>query len=321
MACLDNIVTLGYCDDVQPTSGLTLIQAGGMNIKNFANIASDSSGIDMVNEKKQLAITLVKNDFNGAIARANVIPQVTNRSYDAAYFKPTTNVGSSASGRGLILHKANGYRGVLRDTKITGVEIFPMTTGSGTLRIEDGDKLYSWPIQFDGGVSNFYDHTQLDGFPYVMQSSQVKILVIADGINFSSSYITCKTGCHGAPNPCGWLQGWDGSKRIKSEGYGVNVTFEYICDYDKILCASPGIIGELIWLKWQILIYDEHYKSNRFNGFVTYNKDTINEVVMPDLTAKYTEKWGDFTATLPSLLNQYRDDCLNCRGLQWKVNI
>lgn len=321
MACLDNIVTLGVCDTVAPISGLTLLSAAGMNLKGFANIATDSSGMEMVEEKKQLALSLVYNDFTAALTAANVLPQVTNREYEASIFKSETSMGTSTLGRGVVLHKAGSYYGSLRETHINGVEIFPLQTGTGVLRIVDGSTTTNWDISFDGGVSNFYDFNQLEGFPYTVVSNTAKVLIIADGVSFASSVIQCKKGCSGSPNPCGWIDGWDGNKAYKHEGYGVNITFECICNYESILCKSARVIGEIIWLRWQIEIFKEQYLSNRFNWFVTYNQDKINEEILPTLNTEYATKWGNFERTLPNLLLQYKDECLQCRGIRWVTNI
>lgn len=318
---LNNIVTLGYCpDDGTPTSGFTLLQAGGMNIRNFANIATDSSGIEMAMEKKTLAINKFRNDFIGALAANNVLTSVANPDYDTAMFKTDSQVGSSSSGRGTTICKVR-QKSQMRELFIKGVEIFPVQSGSGTLQIIDGLNIYSFPITFIGGQSNFYDDTQLADLPYSVQSNFAKVLVIADGIDFYSSYIQCKTGCHGAPNPCGWAEGWNGSAVSKHEGYGTNVVFGCECNYDKVICGNPKLYGELIWLQWQMMIYDEHYKSNRFNGFVTYNKETIDEVVMPQLQSQYNEKWGYIQANLLNILKVFKDDCLNCKGIRYATNI
>ncbi len=54
MACLDNIVTLGVCpDEAESTSGLKLMQAAGISIKNLAEIANETygSGVELAIEK------------------------------------------------------------------------------------------------------------------------------------------------------------------------------------------------------------------------------------------------------------------------------
>jgi hypothetical protein len=322
MSCdLNTLVTLGICpDDGTNLSGFTLLQAGGMNIRSFAEIATDSSGIDMVMEKKALAINKLKNDLLGALAMANVNTSIAQPIYESGYFKPATSVGASSSGRGTVIHKAK-WHGNMRQTLIKAVEVYPLTDGTGTLQIQDGSNIYSWPITLVANSANYYNETQLDGFPFSIRSKTAKVLVIANGVSFASSYIQCKTGCHGAPNPCGWADGWNGTGYVKDEGYGTNIYFQCVCDYTQLICSNPALFGELLWLQWQMLIFDEQYKSNRFTNWVTYNQKTINEVVMPDLSSQYQSKWNTVTGNLPNILRTFNDQCLDCRDIKWVTNI
>lgn len=322
MACdINNLFTLGICpDDGASLSGFTLLQAGGMNLRNFANIATDSSGIDMVLEKKALAITKLRNDLLSFLATANVNTSVAQPVYETAYFKPATSIGAASYGRGTVIHKMRKV-GMMSETRINAVEAYPLSDGEGTLQIIDGTNIYSWPITLVGNAANYFNEEQLDGFPYVIRSASAKVLIIAEGIGFASSYIQCKTGCHGAPNPCGWADGWNGSGYVKDEGYGTNVYFQCVCNYDILICSNPALFGEIAWLLCQMLIYDEQYKSNRFHHWVTYNLETINEVVMPDLQRQYSQKWATITNNLPQILRTMKDDCLDCRGIKWVTNI
>ncbi len=92
---------------------------------------------------------------------------------------------------------------------------------------------------------------------------------------------------------CGYANGWDGSIPVKSEGYGVNVQFYCECDYTQILCdLAPSYSGELIWLKWQILLFEEQLMSNRFNDWVIYNEEQIQNTHLPQLRSAYNNKWN-----------------------------
>jgi hypothetical protein len=322
MGCLDLLVTLGICpeDEGASLSGLTLVEAGGMNLKNFANIAPDSSGMDMAQEKIDLAIKLVRNDFISALAASNVITIVTNPEYNSAYFDTGLTISASSEARGAIIHKSSAHRGGLRTTTIERIEIYPYQSGSGTLKIIDGNNTYSYAIDFTANQVNVYNSTQLSDFPFEMIHDAVQILVEAPGVTFASGFIQCMQGCGGAPNPCAWVNGWDGSNYIKLESYGVNPVFKCQCDYDKILCSAPELIGNIVWLKAQILIFDEQYKSNRFHNWVVYNNEMINDVVMPDLVGQYNERWKALMGNLPSILRTFRDSCIQCNAARWVVN-
>src|SRR5690606_7498435 len=171
---------------------------------------------------------------------------------------------------------------------------YPFTSGQGTLRIIDGYKTLSWPVTFVAGQVNTFDSSNLSGFDYVVTGKEARIVFDAPDISFASSIITCLLGCNNTtPNECAWADGWDGNKAVKAEGFGMNIIFSCECNYDQVLCdISKSFSGELIWLKWQILVYEEQYKSNRLSNWVIYNRDEIMDVIIPDLQNRYNTRWN-----------------------------
>lgn len=321
MACIDNIVTTGLCADGETsTSGFTLLQAEGMSLNNFANITTETyrSGLEMVLAKKQLAITQVKNDFLAALAQNNVMPQIANPKYDSSRFVPSTNIGSG-SNRGVIIRKSKS-RGALRKHRIDSIEVYPFGNGQATIKIIDGDRVTSWAVNLVANQINSFTSTEIGGLPYDINNDTVRVYVDTD-VNLASSEVICRTGCNGTvPNDCAYANGWDGSKEVKSEGYGVNVIFYCECDYTQIICDSAPSFGEIIWLKWQINILREQQLSNRLNDLVIYSQEELPDYISR-LNAEYVSKWNGLMAGMYSILNRYRDYCLNCRGIKWVVNV
>jgi hypothetical protein len=334
MSCIDNIVSFGACPDEGPSlSGFTLLDAPGISPKALANIASETytSGANLAMKKKAITLLQIRNDLVGAMQANKVVSMVTDPVYETSIFNPAVNVGiSDAIERGITLHKSNAYRGTLRQTIIKAIQCYPLGSGDGTIKIyvAKGNNVvdeYSYPVSLAADRVNTFGEEELDGFPFVLPdaSHAVKVLIDGDGISFASAQLTCMKGCNGSmPNPCGWVDGWDGNKAVKAEGYGVNVQFYCHCDYDKLMCdLAKSFTGELIWLKWQMNIYDEHYKSDRFNNWVIYNRDEINKLILPDLQNKYNTKWNDLMGNMLGILKNYRDDCLQCRGIRWETNV
>lgn len=321
MSCLDNIVTLGLCDD-EPISqsGLTLMMASGMSPKNLQNTATEQyiSGKKLAEVKKQLALTLVENDFLVALAANRVIPQLSYPSYATTVFKSHINIGNSNIWRGLELHKNTAYRGKLRKTHISEVQLYPLASGTVSIKITDG--FTEWNYTDVSVIANQVNNVEVDVL-INSESTKAKILVDQSVIPFASGLITCMTGCSGTmPNECGYANGFDGNNRIKSESYGVGVIFDCACDYRQIMCdLGKSYFGQIIWLKWQYLVYDEQYKSNRFTSWVIYNRDDIPKIILPDIDAQYTIAWNGLMNSLLGILNTYRDDCLNCRGVKKMV--
>lgn len=327
MACIDDIVTLGACpDEGVSKSGLTLLMAPGMSQKIFANIANETyiQGREMVMAKKKLALITIKNDFVGVLQANRVITTISNPIYDTSVYNLNASVGTSDLSRGVTIHKNTSYRGKLRKTIIKSVQCYPRSSGTGVLEIKDGFNTYAYEIDLVGGQVNTFDHDILGDFPFYINSDchSFKVLIRTD-VDMASAFIQCKKGCNNpAPNPCGWADGWGGTKAVQEQGYGVNVQFYCECDYTQILCdLSSSYSGELIWLKWQILVMEEQCRTDRFNNWVIYNRDEIWERILPDLNNKYTEKWNNLMSGLLGILNTYRDECLNCRGLRRVVNI
>lgn len=326
--CLSSIVALGACPDEGPSkSGFLLLNAPGISIKGLADTANENymTGANLAMKKKDLALLQVKNDFLGALQANKVVPFISAPTHTAGLFVPNTDMGTYAGERGVTLHKNVSYRGSLRVTYIKSIQLFPLASGSATLKIYDGNNVYTYAITLVANQINTFDETQLSGFPFAVSgsSSAVRVLISNAAISFSSIDIKCLKGCGGSmPNECGWIDGWDGTGAVKSEGYGINVEFYCECDYEKVMCdLSNSFMGELVWLQWQIKIWEDHYLTNRFNNWTTYNRDDIKDNVIPNLYNKYNAKWNDMMSGLISVLQTYRDDCLQCRGIRRMTNV
>lgn len=320
-SCVNNIVAAGICANEAPSvSGFTLMQAAGMSPKNLDDIANENykQGVALAEAKKQLAVNIFRNDLIGALQANRVIASTADVLYNTSTFKPTVNMGVYAGERGITLHQNTTYRGRLRRTKLSAIQVYPLAAGTGTIKIYDGYTETPYPnLQF---VANQVNTFAID---YTMTGSAIRVVVDNTEIPFASAPITCMQGCNKTmPNPCGWADGWTGTGAIKGEGYGINVQFYCHCDYDQLICdMAKSFSGELLWLKWTYLVYEEQWKTNRFNSWVTYNRDEIKRDILPGLEGQYVKKWNAMMDGLPGTLATYKDDCLNCRGIKWQNNL
>lgn len=323
MGSYNDIVTLGLPpDDGASLSGLRLIDAPGITLKTLNNTADETyiNGINLALVKKNLALTLFQNDFIGALQANRVVTYINEPTYDTAVFNPMVDIGSSSLERGTMIVPANSYKGALRILNLKTIQLYPLNSGNVVIKIYDGFTETIYPsVSVTGGVVNTFQST------YVVNkySTGIKILLNAPGISFASAQIICGEGCNGAlPNPCGYANGWDGSLKNKNEGYGINVTFSCHCDYTQIITdMAAGFTGELIFLKWQIAFWEEYLSTDRFNFFAVYGKADVEKRTLPDLQNKYNIKWNLMMDGLFSILQTYRDSCLNCRGVRWASNI
>ncbi len=326
MSCLDNIVTLGLCEGEENLSGFTLMNAAGMSPVNGERIASEQygNGITLFNAKKQIAINTVRNDFLGVLQANNIATTIADKLYDTSSFDTSKDMGNYTGFRGVKVHGVHaGVRGGLRKLKIKAIQCYPLVSMGGEIKILD----FESGVEITTTIPVTFVANQLNTFtlpiPYIAKNPQIAVVIDNSVQHFASSIITCKRGCNGtANNPCAWSNGWDGTQEVRHEGYGINVQFFCTCDYDSLMCdLSKPYLGELIWLKWQEYVFDEQRKTNRFNAWVTYNRDDLVTYIH-EIQGQYSAKFNSMlSGGLFNILKNYRDECLQCRGLRVSTNI
>lgn len=316
MPCIDNIVTLGLCpDDAASTSGFTLMQAPGMNVNTLADTASTAyiSGINLAMQKKTLTLNQVRNDLMGVLQSNNVVTMMSDPVHKSSRFNTGKDMGTYGGERGITLHQTR-RRGGLRKTFIKSIDLYPFASGDVVIKIYDGYVETQYEVTLTANQVNTVD------VDYMLDQSTVKVLVSNAEVSFASAPLICHKGCGGQiPNDCAWVDGWDGTGAVKDEGYGINLNFYCKCDYTQIICDTP-YMGEIIWLKWQINILDEQLRSDRFNNWTLYNRDELPGIIQ-GINGQYVAKWNEMMAGIFGILKTYSDECLNCRGVRWRVNV
>ena len=324
MSCLDSLVTTGICNEEGTSiSGFTIMQAPGISVINSAKIATETyvSGLELLKEKKKLAIAQLRNDFVGAINGMNVIATLDDRRFESSTLSPAST-GTNPSPRGVVIHPIR-FRGGSRRLAINSVSLYPLASGDTDLTIFDGYSTVTYNISLVAGTTNVFDLNNLDDFPFIPhpEATEVRVLVDQSVIPFGSGNVICMKGCRGdAPNSCAWADGFDGAGNVKDQGYGVSVNFSCFCDYGSVLCDN-ALTPELLWLKWQINIFEEQILSNRFNAWVVYNVEQIAEDIVPALYSRYRQRWADMMGSLPTFLANRRDQCFDCRQMRWATSI
>lgn len=324
MSCLDNIISVGECGSPAGggTSGLNLFDAPEISIKTLAKMSNENyvSGMALATAKVEQAKKLIKNDIMSAMRMNNAIPNITNVNYTSGTFKTDATYPAEAKERGLTLYRNRKIRGLLRKTTIHTIKIYPLASAeAATLKIYD-----DWA----GGIVSTYSvalvANQVNEFDveYTIQGSFARVVLDGTDIPVAGSYLTCFTGCNGTmPNDCGYTKGWYGSEISSKEGFGINIDFSCKCDYDELLCGLvPEFIGELLWLKSRVLLLEEHLRSDRLNNWIVYAREETKEFLI-DVENQYRTKWEVLMKSLPNLLKAFGDDCIQCNGTKWVVNI
>lgn len=326
MACLDNIVTVGICDEAEANfSGFRLIDAPGISQEYLAKIADtdERSGLNLALAKKRIAVLKVKNSFVNTMSSNAVAADISTAIVSSGDFKGTPTA-LSQNYQGVVIHKAR-QGDSLKRMFLKTISFIPQSDGVMTLRIEDGYDYYSYNIAVTAGNVNVIDTTTLtsDGGPFEIKSGAVKVLILKSEIALAKSSITCLKGCGGTlPNTCGWVDGWDGVYSVKSDGFGLVVQFNCECDYDELFCnLSSGIVGELVFLAWQMEVMQEHALSNRFSNIVVYQRKEIMDYWLPKLSSEYEKKWEDFAVSFKDIIKNVNSDCIVCKGIKWVVNL
>lgn len=326
-SCLDNIISVkdvcNPANDTPSLSGLDLFDAPEISTNTLAKMANEEyvTGLALARAKVGLATKLVKNDLQSAMAANNVLPNITDIKYNAATFNAATVISALAVNRGLILHRNPRIKGRMNKCVIETVWAYPLVNATGvSLTITDNG---------NGGVTSTYNVDLIAGeankftLNYLVQGTFAQVYINGDGLSFSSSYLTCFSGCNGAlPNACGYVKSYYNGKEISGrEGYGISIDFKCACDYDELLCGlSKGVLGNIIWLKSRLLLLEELIKTDRLNNWTVYNREESKEYY-GQLNGEYVTAWNTFVNSLPNILANMQDECLDCRGIRWMVNV
>lgn len=326
MSCLDNIISVGSCEDEESLSGLGLLDAPELSSLNLAAMANEDviSGKQLASRKIALAVKLVKNDIMSVMAANNILPEVTDIHYNTGVFRTNTAYAAEDVYRGLVLYRNRKTSGKLRKQKIHKISIYPLNDATDvTLKIIDAypttDLVTETSMVIDL-TANQVNEIEVD---YTIQGEWVRVLLDGADVSVASAYLTCFTGCNGTmPNDCGYTKGYYNNKEVSAkEGYGIVLDFSCYCDYDQLMCdLTKTFIGEIVWLKARVLLLEEHSKSNRLNNWIIYNREETKEY-LTDVENQYRSKWNTFMEAMPRILKQYRDSCLDCRGARWVDNI
>lgn len=325
MECLNNIVTFRGCDSsTTPLSGLDLMDAPEITIKNVANTATekDVSGAEMVNRLLELSHTMVRNDMLKVLAGNRMLVDVSNKTWKTSDFKPTTTITANNTERGLTLWRVEkNLQKSLKKTTIHTIYIYPMVDYTGaTVRIYDNggtlNKTTTYSFDLVGGEINEFD------VEYEVEGTNATV-VISGEMNLASAYLKLCGGCSGKlPNDCGYTQSYVNGKSVNGrEGYGVGISFSCECDYDQLLCSlAKTSLGNIIWLKARLMILEETIASNRLSNYVVFGKEQAKEHYNKVL-GEYEDSWQSFVKSLPNLLQQYNGSCIVCNGIRSVINV
>lgn len=326
MSCLDNIISVrDACneDSAESLSGLDLFDAPEISISNIAKIANETyvTGLALARAKVSLAAKQVKTDLMQAMAKANVLPNILDTKITTGPFKPDTIIAAEAVERGVTLFRNEDIRGKLRKTIIHNVYIYAAANANNVpLLVYDdyaGGTLTTYEVDLIGGQA------VTANIEYTILGTYARVVMNGENIVVSSAYLNTCAGCAGKkPNDCAYTKSsYNGVDRNGKEGYGIELEFSCKCDYDEFLCAlASNYLGNIVWLKARILLMEECLRTNRLNNWTIYGTEDLAKY-KADVEGEYNDAWKTFQESLPNILKQFKDSCLDCRGVRWVSNI
>lgn len=325
MSCLNSIVTLGSCgDNSESLSGFKLISAAGISTDTLAKLATSDNhtGVKLALEKKGVALLKVKNDVMNVLVESGAVTDITDLEYTTGDILMDKGLEAAANYyRGVSVHMARPNDTVMRMV-VPSFSFIPSATGTVSFMLRDGVTVHNFDIEVEGGVLNTVQLSDVLGEEYVVKTGKVTIAAITNTIQFYKSSVTCLKGCNGAkPNGCGWADGYKDGGRVRTDGFGIVVHFRCYCDYDELLCAlSKTLVGELIYLKWQIEIFEENALSTRFNEITVYRGEEAAERAAV-LSDEYRAKFKALAKNLKRHISRINTKCVKCLGVKWVTNI
>ena len=320
-ACLENIVSVkDLCSPdamAVSSSGYDIWHAPEVRYKGMAALTDEKyiRGFNLLVAKREMAIREVESDYLKIVTTSGYGITSPVGNHETGQFDTTINNPPAAMERGISIYSARPS--LLKKIRIKEVRVFPVTSVDSTqLKIYDNGQAAIYDIQLIGG--------QVNTFPvnYTASGDHLRILIDNTTLYTYGSRLTCMIGCNGTvPNDCGYVKGWNGNAEVKSEGFGINATFDCICDFSQLLCSwSKQFAGEIVWYKMRALIQEELLTTDRLNNFTIYNREQTKEKYV-ELENIYREKWNTFAQALPSLFKNIRDSCLTCNKPKWVTNL
>lgn len=322
--CLQNIISIkDPCDPLntpQSLSGFDLFDLPGLTYKSASQVADSDyvSGLNMLRDKRRLAILKIKNEIFTWLQYGNYIPNSNTDIYrtgelrrmrDSKVIPASTGNGK----RGAVVYGTNPPS-ALKKVRITDVYIKSDYTGNTKLYVEDGATTYEYLIALNAGKINAIS------LNFSADTDEVR-LVLADNIPVYSVDPNCS--CGDKKSSYAKTAGIDSGATNTQESFGIWADVSYSCDLDYLLCqlSRNTIFGEMMLYLTGALVMDERLKTDRLNYFTIYGQEEA-EKIKDEWMLEYGSKWNTLIQSLPNLLPKMdHSGCIQCKGVRIASNI
>jgi hypothetical protein len=297
-ACLNNFIGV-KCLTTNPVSGLWINDLPGINLSYAADI-SDTTGLQLLNEKIDFATMLVLQELSGAMIpyfrQNSIIDQIQIGYFRNSYLAP------AALNRGV--HVKTKFSRLTR-LRINTVKISiqqPLTPG--VIVIDNGLTTESFAFTTDStGNAEIFTN-------YLTNSTEAWILLDNTGINVNNSEIKSGCGCSSKATKYITASGWNGTSDSTST-YGLIVDAVAECSFDDFGCLLISKLPFLVLYRAGIEIIKEAITTDRLNSITLMDSEKA-QFLLDDFNNEYQKHLKNLVNSLPELLKRVDECCIVC---------
>lgn len=297
-SCLDNFIGV-KCLTTNPVSGLWINDLPGINLRYAADI-SDTTGLQLLNEKIDFATMLVLQELSGAMIpyfrQNSIVDNIQIGYWRNSYLAPATLM------RGV--HLKTKFSRLIR-LRINSVKIKIQQVGySGNILIDNGLTVETFPFVTDAnGESEVFTN-------YMTNATEAWVLVDNTAINVNNSEIKSGCGCSSKATKYINATGWNGNGDSNST-YGLVVDANAECSWDDFGCLLVSKLPFLILYRAGIEIVKEAITTDRLNSITLMDSEKA-QFLLDDFNNEYQKHLKNLVNSLPELLKRVDECCIVC---------
>ena len=307
-------------------SGLYVTDLEGISLNMASKIVTeDRNGAALLQRKINFATGLVLNDLTKYLTpyfqMNRVLDVVKSGIFTGKYLEPVSLE------RGLVITFDPTATGTL-GLRILTVQILTQSTVIGALlKITDGTTTYQYPVNLTPG--NIVTFTIPNGGFTTFASS---VYITLDNVNISvdeGSFATSTSGgcrCQSKTSNAITLNnvqvyGWNGISAESNRSFGMTVTFQLECSFDRYICALIPNMSYLFLYRSGIEIIKEQLTTERINEMITPMKRDMAGYILEKWEKQYDCDYKAFVQSIRQLVSSMKDGCVDCRGTRYGYQI
>lgn len=319
MTCLEQILCgdrtiIGikdYKECSNPESNLWINELPGMSLKKGANITPEQwqTGNDFLKSCIRMAIRHVFDEFSAELQPyfdfTSIIETRKINKFSTANIIPAL-----AAERGIIVKR---WRSEVARLYTYELYVNVVQAGDTIIKVIDGSETTEFPVTLVAGQNTV-------AINYKAEQEQIKFVfdqTLFDTYNCSVNLGYDDVFC----NSCGgnssdkhiYVAGWDGTKEVTNNCFGIGILVTSQCYEENILCMLLPKMYFLIWYKAGIMVSKEHVNTDRINNIATFGKERA-EKNLEEYEVEYKAKYSILIKNAYNFLRTTKGECITCNG-------